>query len=67
MLAHDAVRLPMALGWVVAGFLFDLGVGLEWGEVWRLADGTADIISTETIIARATAESGVEQLLVSVG
>ena len=32
-----------------------------------LADGTADVISTETFIARATAASGVEQLLMSVG
>ena len=33
MLAYDAVRLLVALGWVAAGFLFDLGVTLEWGEV----------------------------------
>lgn len=33
VLAYDAVRLLVALGWVAAGFLFDLGVTLEWGEV----------------------------------
>lgn len=33
VLADDAVRLLVALGWAAAGFLFDLGVGLEWGEV----------------------------------
>jgi len=33
VLAYDAVRLLVALGWVAAGFLFDLGVSLEWGEV----------------------------------
>ena len=33
VLAYDAVRLLVALGWVAAGFLFQLGVTLEWGEV----------------------------------
>lgn len=33
VLGYDAVRLLVALGWVAAGFLFDLGVTLEWGEV----------------------------------
>lgn len=33
VLAFDAVRLLVALGWVATGFLFQLGVSLEWGEV----------------------------------
>jgi hypothetical protein len=33
VLAYDAVRLLVALGWVAAGFLFGLGVTLEWAEV----------------------------------
>jgi hypothetical protein len=33
VLAYDAVRLLVALGWVAAGFLFALGVTLEWPEV----------------------------------
>jgi len=33
VLAYDAVRLLVALGWVATGFLFELGVTLEWGEV----------------------------------
>lgn len=33
VLAFDAVRLPVALGWVAAGFLYELGVTLEWEEV----------------------------------
>jgi hypothetical protein len=33
VLSYEAVRLLVALGWVAAGFLFDLGVTLEWGEV----------------------------------
>jgi hypothetical protein len=33
LLAYDAVRLLVALGWVAAGFLFELGVTLEWPEV----------------------------------
>jgi DDE family transposase len=33
VLDYDAVRLLVALGWVAAGFLYDLGVTLEWGEV----------------------------------
>jgi hypothetical protein len=33
VLAYEAVRLLVALGWVATGFLFDLGVTLEWGEV----------------------------------
>jgi hypothetical protein len=33
VLDYDAVRLLVALGWVATGFLYDLGVTLEWGEV----------------------------------
>jgi hypothetical protein len=33
VLDYAAVRLLVALGWVTAGFLFDLGVTLEWSEV----------------------------------
>jgi hypothetical protein len=33
VLAYEAVRLLVSLGWVAAGFLFDLGVTLEWREV----------------------------------
>jgi len=33
VLDYEAVRLLVALGWVAAGFLFDLGVTLEWAEV----------------------------------
>jgi hypothetical protein len=32
-----AVRMMVALGWVAAGFLDELGVTLEWAEVWVLA------------------------------
>jgi hypothetical protein len=33
VLDYDAVRLLVALGWVATGFLYDLGVTLDWGEV----------------------------------
>lgn len=33
----EAVRMMVALGWVAAGFLYELGVTLEWAEVWVLA------------------------------
>jgi Transposase DDE domain len=33
----EAVRTLVALAWVAAGFLYELGVTLEWGEVWLLA------------------------------
>jgi hypothetical protein len=33
VLSYEAVRLWVALGWVAAGFLFELGVSLEWPEV----------------------------------
>jgi hypothetical protein len=33
VLGYEAVRRLMALGWVAAGFLFDLGVTLDWAEV----------------------------------
>ena len=33
VLDYGAVRLLVALGWVATGFLFALGVTLEWGEV----------------------------------
>ena len=42
VMPYDAVRLLVALGWVAAGFLFELGVGPEWPEVrllQRLAGG----------------------------
>jgi hypothetical protein len=44
VLEFAAVRLLVALGWVAAGFLYDLGVTLEWGEVHllcRLGGGEA--------------------------
>jgi hypothetical protein len=37
VLAYEAMRLLVALGWVAAGFLFELGVTLEWAEVQLLA------------------------------
>lgn len=33
VLDYGAIRRLVALGWVATGFLFDLGVGLEWPEV----------------------------------
>ena len=33
VLAYEAVRTLVALGWVAAGFLYELGVTLEWPEV----------------------------------
>jgi len=36
LLAYDAVRLLVALGWVAAGFLFELGVSLGWDELQLL-------------------------------
>ncbi|MDQ6832134.1 MAG: transposase [Chloroflexota bacterium] len=33
VLDFDAVRVLVALGWVAAGFLYELGVTLEWEEV----------------------------------
>lgn len=33
MLGYEAVRLLVALGWVAAGFLFELGMSMEWPEV----------------------------------
>jgi hypothetical protein len=33
VLDFDAVRLLVALGWVAAGFLYELGVSLDWEEV----------------------------------
>lgn len=33
VLALDAVRTLVALGWVAAGFLYELGVTLDWPEV----------------------------------
>ena len=37
VLTLDAVRALVALGWVAAGFLYELGVTLEWPEVRLLA------------------------------
>jgi hypothetical protein len=44
VLDYEAVRLLVAFGWVAAGFLFQLGVSLEWPEVrllQRLGGGEA--------------------------
>lgn len=37
LVAYEAVPLLVALGWVAAGFLYALGVTLEWAEVRLLA------------------------------
>lgn len=37
LLGFDAIRTLVALGWVAAGFLYELGVTLEWPEVRLLA------------------------------
>jgi Transposase DDE domain len=37
LLADEAVQLLVALGWVAAGFLYELGVTLAWAEVRFLA------------------------------
>jgi hypothetical protein len=37
LLDYDAVRLLVAFGWVAAGFLYELGVTLDWPEVRLLA------------------------------
>jgi hypothetical protein len=37
VLTLAAVRTLVALGWVAAGFLYELGVTLEWPEVRLLA------------------------------
>ena len=37
LLAYEAVRLLVALGWVAAGFLYERGVTLERAEVRLLA------------------------------
>jgi hypothetical protein len=37
VLDWQAIRTLVALAWVAAGFLFDLGVTFEWGEVQLLA------------------------------
>ena len=37
LLEFEAIRTLVALGWVAAGFLYELGVTLEWPEVRLLA------------------------------
>ena len=37
LLDLEGIRTLVALGWVVAGFLYELGVTLEWEEVQLLA------------------------------
>ena len=36
LLDLDAIRTLVALGWVAAGFLYELGVSLDWPEVQLL-------------------------------
>ena len=49
VLSYDAVRLLVALGWVAAGFLDELGVTLAWAEVASIdvADRWAAITATD--------------------
>jgi hypothetical protein len=37
LLDWQGIRTLLALGWVAAGFLFDLGISFEWAEVQLLA------------------------------
>jgi transposase len=37
LLSLEGIRTMLALGWVAAGFLYELGVTLEWEEVQLLA------------------------------
>lgn len=59
MLAVDAVRLLVALGWVAAGFRDEVGVTLEWAEVrlLRRLGGGEDRPDRATRQARADARA----------
>ncbi|HEX5502510.1 MAG TPA: transposase [Thermomicrobiales bacterium] len=57
VLKLDAVRTLVALGWVAAGFLYELGVTLEWPEVRLLArlgggEGRANRPPGKLVLAR---------------
>lgn len=61
----EAIRTLVALGWVAAGFLYELGVSLDWPEVRLLArlggwNQRADRPPGKTILTR-----GLQQLLAS--
>jgi hypothetical protein len=63
VLSLEAVRTLVALGWVAAGFLYELGVTLEWPEVRLLArlggwSGRKDRPPGKTIITK-----GLQRLL----
>ena len=59
----SGVRTLVALAWVAAGFLYELGVPLEWAEVWLLARLGGWVPHTDRQPGKITLTRGLRRLL----
>ncbi|MDQ5854496.1 MAG: transposase [Chloroflexota bacterium] len=57
------VRTLVALAWVAAGFLYELGVTLEWAEVWVLARLGGWVPHKDRLPGKITLTRGLRRLL----
>jgi hypothetical protein len=63
LLGFEAVRTLVALGWVAAGFLYELGVTLEWPEVRLLARLGGWVPRTDRPPGKTLITRGLQRLL----
>lgn len=63
VLDWQAIRTLVALGWVAAGFLFDLGVSFEWAEVQLLAKLGGFEPHKDRLPGKRTLQHGLARLL----
>lgn len=63
LLDLEGVRTLLALGWVAAGFLYELGVSLEWEEVRLLARLGGWIARPDTRPGKIVITRGLQRLL----
>jgi hypothetical protein len=63
LLDLDGIRTLLALGWVAAGFLYDLGVTLEWEEVQFLARLGGWVARKDRRPGKATLTWGLRRLI----
>ena len=59
----EAVRTLVAPAWVAAGFLYELGVTLEWAEVWLLARLGGWVPHTDRKPGKITLTRGLRRLM----
>lgn len=63
LLDFDAVRTLVALGWVAAGFLYELGVTLDWPEIRLLARLAGGELRSDRSPGKTLLTRGLQRLL----